>query len=453
MTTLPFPTRSFAAPSAGQPLHDAWKEVRLGVAIIGIFAVGLTGWAAFARLDSALHAPGVVRVAGNRQVVQSASGGVVSAIDVREGSWVKAGQILVEMAGVEAIAQERSLASRAFSLQAEIARLEAEQAGTGRVTAPADWAALTGDDRRMADHALASEQANLDAQRAADGSESGVIEQRILQLRNQISGYHVRQQSNQRQSDLFTGELRAAQTLLDKGLTTRPRVSALERSSAAVAGDIGATSAEIARLNNSIGEARLQLIQSRMDLRQQRVDRLRLAQTELQALLPQQRAARAQLELTRVRAPVSGTVLGLATNTVGGVVAPGARLMEIVPQSDNLEVETQVAIESANDLRSGQEAIVQINAAGAHDLPRLHGRVTRVSEDSVTDTANNRSFFTATISVPRSELAKLSHAAGLNRLVRAGTPTTVVVPLKARTALQYWLEPLLHRFDGALSEK
>lgn len=440
-------------PPIGRPIHDARTETRIGMAIIGLFVIGLAGWASFARLDSAIHAPGVVRVAGNRQAVQSATGGVISAINVKEGSRVKTGQVLIEMAGAEAIAQERSLASRAFGLQAEIARLEAEQSGSGTIAAPHDWHSLSDEDRQMAQAMLAAEQANLNAQRAADGSQSSVIEQRVRQLRDQISGYGLRQQSNRRQSDLFADELQAAKSLLDKGLTTKTRVSALERSSAAVSGDIGTTSSEIARLNNSIGEARLQLIQSRMQDRQQRIDRLRTAQTELQSLLPQLHAARAQLELTRVRAPVSGTVLGLAANTLGGVVAPGARLMDIVPQNANLEVETQVAIDAANDLHAGQAAEVQISVAGNYNLPKLHGRITRVSEDSVTDTNSNRSYYTATVSVPRSELAQLSQAAGFNRMVRAGTPATVVVPLKARTALEYWVQPLLHRFDGALSER
>ena len=92
-------------------LDDPRREVRTGAMIVFGFFVVLLGWAAFAPLDAAVNAPGVIAVSGNRQSVQHRDGGVVTAIHVREGQRVPAGAILIEMAAPDLRAAERALTS------------------------------------------------------------------------------------------------------------------------------------------------------------------------------------------------------------------------------------------------------------------------------------------------------------------------------------------------------
>jgi HlyD family secretion protein len=442
LSLLPTPPR--------QP-HDPRREIRLGVGVIGVFFVGFLGWSSFARLDAAVHSSGVVRVAGNRQSVQSATAGVVSAIRVREGAHVRTGDILIEFATTETMAQERALAARVFGLQAEIARINAEQVGAATVQAPADWNGLDRNDTAAAHEALAREQVNLATERTLLASQRAVLNQRIVQTADQIGGYAERQTANTRQNALNNEELATTSMLLQKGYATKARVLALQRSGASIAGDIGSTNAEMSRLRSSIGETRLQSIQLIDARREQNTDRLRTAQTDLETALPQWRAAREQLERTRLRAPVSGTVMGLAVNTVGGVAPAGQRLADIVPDAGALVVESQVALTDANDLHAGQRVQVRIDGMQGRSLAPLPGTVSRISPDSFTDEKSGRAYYTATVTVSPAALRRASHEAGVGA-IRPGTPVEVVVPLRARTALQYWLQPLTQRMSGALSE-
>jgi len=439
----------------GAPLetHDPRREIQIGTALIGLFVVGFLGWSAIAHLDSAVHSQGIVKVAGNRQAVQSMTGGVISAIHVRDGDYVTAGKILVEFASIEALAQERSLASRIFGLQAEIARIGAERAGNVVVTAPAEWSALSREDHALALRNLASEQGNLNAQRALMGSQWAVLQQRITQVGDQIQGYRERQLSNTRQSALNKDELEGVRQLYEKGFATRGRVLALQRSAAAIDGEIGGTVAEMARLRSSAGETRLQMMQLAEQRQRENADRLRTAQTDLNTLLEQWKTARDALARTRLRAPVSGTVISLSANTVGGVAGPGQTLMEIVPTKGELVVEAQVAPSDANDLHAGQRAELRLSSLRGRNPPLLHGRIERVSADSLTDEHSGRTYYTASIAVSRDQLAKVSSEMGIADSVRPGTPVEVIVPLKSRTALQYWIGPLTEKFSPALSER
>lgn len=435
-----------------RPAHDPRHEIRLGAAIAGLFVVGFLGWSAVAHLDAAVHLPGVIRVAGNRQAVQSVTGGIVSALHVREGDHVAAGQVLVDFATVEALAQERSLASRVIGLQAEIARLDAEQAGSGRVVAPAAWATLTGAERDAAARALAGEQANLASRRALMGSQRAVLGQRLAEIDDQVGGYRERQASNLRQEELNGGELADVQQLYRKGFATRTRVLALQRSAASIAGDVGATRAEMARLRTSAGETRMQMMSLADQRDRDNGERLRAARTELDSLLPQWQAAREQLGRARVVAPASGAVLGLAANTVGGVAAAGQKLMEIVPDRRALQVEAQLSPGDAGDLHAGQRAEVRLAGTQGRQLPPLTGRIARVSADSLTDEHSGRTFYTATVALPQAEIARLERESGVDA-VRSGTPVEVTVPTRSRSALAYLLDPLTARLRSGLNER
>ncbi|WP_293883632.1 HlyD family type I secretion periplasmic adaptor subunit [Sphingomonas sp.] len=450
MITIDYLPQPASLPVRG--LHDARTEIRIGAALIATFVIGFLGWSALAHLDAAIHVPGVVRVVGSRQAVQSFAGGVVTGIHVREGDRVKAGQILVDFADTEALSLERSFASRVIGLQAEIARIGAEQHGAARIAAPPEWSILNADERTAADQALVAEQTNLDAGRTLIASEQAVLRQRVRQVDYQVAGYRQRQTANVRQNALNVDELSGVQEMFKKGYATKTRVLALQRSAASITGDIGSTTAEIARLRSSAGEAQLQMLQMVNQRAQQNTERLRLAQTELQTLLPQWRSAREQLALAATRAPVSGTVLGLVANTVGGVMPRGQRLMDIVPDSDALEIETHIAPNEAVELRGGQSADVRIGGLHDSQASLLHGQVSRVSPDTIVDEKTGLSYYNVIVTVPREALREASRQAGFNA-VKPGSAVDVTVLLKSRTALDYFLNPLLSRLRPALSEQ
>jgi HlyD family secretion protein len=189
------------------------------------------------------------------------------------------------------------------------------------------------------------------------------------------------------------------------------------------------------------GEGHLELMQAENERIAQIDDEIRHAQADLQQAAPQLSAARDHLARTEVKAPVSGAVVSLTANTVNGVVAPGQKLMEIVPDKLPLVVEVQVSPRDANELKVGQATQVRFTSLHSRQTPILRGALTRISADSVVEERTGRAYYTADVTVSRAELAKLS-AAGQDSTLRPGMPVDVIVPLRKRTALQYWLEPL-----------
>jgi len=433
-------------------VDDPYREIRFGGGVIAAFLMIGVVWASIAPLDAAVTTSGVVKVTGERQKVQSLDDGVISSLGVTEGAHVKAGQLLLSLSTDDARSAERSLAARVIGLQAEIARLQAEQSGAASIALPADFGRYTDDDKQLADHAMALETAQLRARRAALSAQQAVLRQRIAQVGDQIGGARVHRQAVEQQRSLLQTELDNLQGLAAKGYASKNRVLEMQRSAADLDGSAGELASESARLTGSAGETRMQILQLQSQELDQNTTRLRDAQTELRTLAPQWTQARMQLARTQVRAPVSGTVVGLAVHTVGGVAMHGQTLMEIVPQDRDLTIEAKVPVTDVNQLYAGQKARLRIAAVHGRNVPVLQGMVTRVSADSFTDEHTGQSFYTMNVSVSAAEMARLVAAEGQAGTLRPGNPVQVMVTTRSRSALGYWLEPLTQTFSGALHQ-
>ena len=209
--------------------------------------------------------------------------------------------------------------------------------------------------------------------------------------------------------------------------------------------------AEMARAGEGMGESRMQSLSLRQNLMEEIAVDLRDTEGKLQEVLPRLVSIREELRRATVRAPATGQVVGLTVFTVGGVVAPGQTLMEIVPENKALVVQVQISPTDASDLYVGQA--VQVRFPSVHDrtLPLLSGEITTVSADSFADERTGQSYFRAEVEVSPAELARVRQSIGKGRL-RAGLPVEVVVPTRKRTALQYILEPLSGTFWKSLRE-
>lgn len=414
-------TQAFAAPisdadDSGRP------EIRAGLIALLVFFVGFGGWAALAPLDAAVVAPGVVVVSGNRQTVQHRDGGVVSRLAIQEGERVEQGQILIELGAPELVAQERALLSQVVDLQMQRARLTAEQRGVSTLERPTEWAALSPDDRAVAEAAY-------DRNRREFGRRHGAWSE----FDARIAGYRGEIASINRQENLLQEELSGMRELAAEQLVPMTRVRALERNLAELQGRRAELSATIAATQ------------------QERYQELRRVDARLAEITPQLAGARQQLELTRLRAPVSGAVVGLAVHTVGGVVSPGQRVLDIVPDGQELIVEAQVRPEDADDLEPGQITEVRITSFGGRNLPIVRGQVRQVSADRFTDDRTGRGYFLTQVAVSPQEIQRLTDAGG--RRLRAGLAAQVIVPTRRRTALQYLLEPLNQTLWRSLREE
>ena len=398
---------------------DARREIRFGLVVFASFFVLFLGWAAFAPLDAAVVAPGVVVVSGQRQTVQHRDGGIISEILVVDGQRVQQGEILIELSAPEVLARKEALLSQVLDLQMQRAQLLAQQAGRTTIEAPREWAALPPEDRETAAIALERHRREAAARRAALRSQraGNAVDARI-------AGYQQEIVSIDRQHRLLEDELEGVRSLADRGLMPLTRVRALERAQAELDG-------RRAELQAAIAAAL-----------EDRAEQVRDIEARLAQLLPQLAGARAELENTLLRAPVSGVIVGLQANTVGGVIRAGEPVMDIVPEGQDLIVEAQVRPEDAEDVHPGLQSEVRITAFSGRTMPLLMGEVQQISADRFTDERTGAAYFLARVSVTQAELAQLGQTSTTHGQLRPGLPAQVVIPTRKRTALQYLLEPL-----------
>ena len=425
---------------------DPTRMIRIGAGVAGLFFVGFLGWAALAPLDAGAYAHGVIAVAGNRQSVQNREGGVVTGIRVVEGQSVVKGQILVELSASELRASERGMTGEVLTLLAQRARLIAERDRQAGFAAPPEFAKLTPEDQPLADEALRLQRQQFQARRSSLQTQRGVLNQRILQLSQQSSGAERQLDANREQQKLIEEELEGVQDLAAKGYAPKTRVLALQRSAASLTGEDGAYRAQIARSAEQIGETRLQTLSLERQMMEEVSGQLRDVQVRLDDLQPKVLAAREQLARATIRAPSGGKVVGLNVFTVGGVVAPGQTLMEIVPQDRRLVIQAKVSPNDADDLKPGQRTQIRFTSLHERDLPLLNGTLTELSADSFTDEKTGVQYFRAEVAAPPEELDKVRKVRGAQSGLQPGLPVEVLIPLRKRSALAYLVEPMFQTF-------
>ncbi len=424
---------------------SASPEVRKGLLAAGLFFGGLLGWAALTPLDAGAVAQGVVAVSGNRQAVQHRDGGIVSGLNVSEGQYVREGDVLLQISEGQVLAAERGMAGEYVTLLAQRARLEAELNGQRTFSVPAEFAKLPQRDQPLAKLALRGQRQLFDARMNAMSGERSVLNQRVLQQGAQISAYNHQIGSNRKQQSLIREELTGMREMAEKGYVPQNRIRAMERNEAELDGNFGALGAEVSKSQEAIGETRMQMAA----ISRQRIEavatEMRDVQLRLGELEPKLIATRDQLARAEVRAPASGRIVGLRQHTVGGVVAPGETIMEIVPDNKALVIDAKASPSDADDLKIGMETQIRFSSIQERNLPILHGQVTKVSADSFEDERTGMKFFKIELSVAPAELAKIKAVRG-EVAVKAGLPVDVVVPLRKRSALSYLLEPLTQLF-------
>jgi HlyD family type I secretion membrane fusion protein len=434
-------------------LEDSPRDALwIGWLVAIVFFVILGGWAAFARLDAAAQGEGQVSVSGNRQTVQHRDGGIVQALDVREGQHVKDGQVLIRLQGAEVAATERALAGSVIDLQAQRARLEADIRG-GAIQWPATFAQATGDDVQLVDRAKRIQLAQVNARGNSLASNRAVLRQQEAEVASQSVGYTAQSRASIAQRESLQQQLESTRKLADEGYVSRNSVRAIERSIQQLQGADADYASRAAAARQQIGQTREQVIATSRKYVEDSAALLRDTQFQLNEAMPKLIAAKEQLERTVIRAPVSGRVVGLRIFSRGGVVQAGQPIMDIVPDAAPLIIKANFQPSDIDGVTEGVEAEVRFLSLHERDLPILLGRVQNVSADSLHDEQSGRNFFTAEIVVPKDQLAQLEAVRGNDTGIRAGVPVAVLIKLRKRTALQYMLDPLTETFSRSLHER
>lgn len=417
-----------------------WASV-LGAALL----VGACGtWAATTVIGGAIIAHGQVDVQGKPQHIQHLDGGIIAALAVRNGDRVAAGQVLLRL-DPTLPQMNRDIALRrlvdALTLRA---RLESRQKALAEPV-------FTYPELLFA---LPDMTAEEDIQRRIFAARSAVLEggraqlaEKMLQIDEQIAGLRAQADAITQQLTFLDTDIVNKRALADRALARQSDLNDLQRARADMVGRKAALLSQIAQLANSRTDAELQTLQSERSFHETVATDLRdaIAQTEELALEVVSRQA--QLDRVEVRAPVSGIVHEMQVTTIGGVVAPGAELMQIIPQDKAHDFELRIDPRSVDQVHPGQTAQVILAAFDPRDTPKLVGQVTRVSPNVVTDPQTGQRFYRVDLSVPETEIARL----GAVEIV-PGMPVEAYLETGDRSVLDYLVQPFVSQLRRAFRE-
>jgi adhesin transport system membrane fusion protein len=373
-------------------------------------------------------------------VVSNLEGGIVEAILVRTGQIVRSGAPLVRLDRTQTGAEYGSNSANFEALRMRIARLEAELAGRAPVFP------VTG--------SMGAEQASIErslyASRMADlNSLLSAASSRVTQAERSVAEAQAALAARRSAQGAAESELNLIRPLVQRGIEPRLSLIQAENAAAVAASEAAAASAAVTRAQSSVVEARSTLAQQRQDWRSKAAQELATAQAEMVALRRTLPALSARVDRTVVRSPLAGRVNRVLVTTVGGTIAPGAPLVEIVPSEESLLVEVQVRPEDIAWVRSDQDAKINITAYDSSIYGSLDGRVVSISPDATVNERTGESFYTVRVNTTD----KLVDKAGRELEIGAGMIADVSLLGDKRTVLSYLLTPITRLSETAFREE
>lgn len=427
------------------PQTDIGRICRIGMlATLGLFGLALA-WANLTPISGAVIASGQVVVPGKPRLVQNLDGGVVRKIEVANGDPVRSGQLLMELDPTLIQAKRDMAMGRLGAALALQDRLEAELSGAPHPGFSDPALPFAAPDMT---EARAGQIRIFQARDAARKGRQDQLTERITQINNQIDRVTAQIIAFEAQLDLIEQELANVLSLHEKGLVRETQLLSLQRGQAQMIGDIAGNEAERARLANSIRDARLEVDQSEHAFLEQVSTDLRATMVDVEEMVLEILTLEDQLSRIDIRAPSDGIVHELAVTTEGGVVAPGATIMQIVPRDTGVEFEMKLAAQDLDRTHVGQSAQLVFPALDPRRAPRLAASVTRISPAAVLDEQTGQNFYRLVLDVPPDELRRLGDID-----IVPGMPVDSYLQTGERTVMSYLLAPMTHQLMRAFREE
>ena len=410
----------------------AWGSMLVVALTFGSFGA----WSALAPLPKGALGTGFITVETTSKTIQHLEGGIVGAIEVGEGDHVEKGQVLVRLDRTQAEAamgryrdQLRAVRARQAYLRAIRDELEAPPYGA--------WLLAQANGPQVAGLIGATDVALAQVQAQRRGQEA-ILAARIGRLRQEIAGLQIRSQSLAEQRRLLALEIEDVEYLNEKRLALRPELLQLQRQLADMDGRVAANRAAAAEAEQEIAETRLRIADLGATARAEASTELQhIAErtAELEALI---RGEEDVLARADIRAPEAGVISNLRVHTIGGVIAAGEPILDLVPSGEDLVVSARLRPVDVEGLYPGLPARVTLVAYSARTIPTLDGTLRTISADRIEDERTGEFYFLARVRIDRTELA------GLDRIqLLPGMPVDVMIVSGERTVLDYVLDPFL----------
>lgn len=406
--------------------------------ITGMIAFFLL-WASLAQVEEITRGQGQVVPTKDIQTVQSLEGGILQELLVEQGDKVTKGQVLLRLSDVMFSSEERGAEAKSGSLKLKIARLEAEASGQEFII-PEDLLKKSPD---IAQNELALYRSRQQELKNA----ISILEDKLRTVTADIDEAQAQISRLSSSRGSLQQELTITRDMVAKKAVSKLEQIRLEREVNDIGGQIQAQQERIGGLRADLSATEKQKNDQMDRFRSQALTELSDVKTQSALLGENLKSIGDRVNRAELRAPVDGVVNNIAVRTVGGVVEPAQKLIEIVPIDSELKIIAKVSPNNIAFLRVGQNAKVKISAYNPQRYGSLSGKLTRIGASSVTDREGNV-FFEIEVRTDKNHLG--TEDAPLP--VTPGMVADAEIITGKRTIMEYILKPFLQARDRALRE-
>jgi len=425
---------------------EAAHHMRPNKAAIGLFLsiIALVTcaffWMAHSKVEEITRAQGSVVPSQDIQVVQSLEGGVLEELRVREGQQVKKGDILLRISDVQFSSQERGTEAKSLSLRAKKARLEAEARGL-EFKLPEEVLEKT-------PQIAANEKSLYESRQNELKNTYAILDDRIAKASADLAETKAQINRFSNSKRLLGQELEITKEMVRKRAAPKIDEIKLNREISDLSGQINASVQRRRSLEAEVQVARKERSSQLDKFQSQALGELNQVETEIAGLNENLKSIGDRVDRAELRAPVDGIVNRIAIKTIGGVVEPAARLVEIVPLDDELKIIAKVQPNEIAFIRPGQPAKVKITAYDPQKYGSLDGELSRIGASSVSDAEGN-AFFEIEVRTLKNFMGNETNPLPIT----PGMVADVEIITGKRTILEYMMKPILRARNRALTER
>ncbi|MBF0109096.1 MAG: HlyD family type I secretion periplasmic adaptor subunit [Magnetococcales bacterium] len=415
-------------------------QVRSAMLAVSLVIVAFFVWASFSTMDEIASTMGQVMPSSPAQQIQHLEGGIIREILVQEGQVIKEGAIIVRLDTEAVLADLNQLNAKKASLKAQEIRIRAFLSDTA-----ADFSPIAPHHQSL----VLGQNHLLLAQRSALASERGVLETRISRSRSRIENLLEQQKNIDVQKTYFSQELEMKRQGFEKGVVSKLNYLTIQK-------DLGRTEAEWVRVRGDLTTAKKELEEAVGDLdevlkksRETNLRELGTVSTELAQVEEQSRRLVDRANRLEIRSPVWGVVNNLQVKTVGGVIAPGALIAEIIPMDTTRRVETKISTRDIGHVAVGQSVTVKVTTYDFARYGGINGILESISPTTFKEPEEKEPFYKGIVRLEKPYV-------GFNdrkNPVLPGMTVQADIDTGSKTLMEYMLKPIYASINKAFRER
>ena len=397
-------------------------------------------WASLAEIDEITRGSGDVIPYGQNQIIQNLEGGIIESILVEEGQVVTNGEVILKISNAKSLSNSVTNHMKFQELEVKMLRLHAEANELPFTKVESDSQEM----QKQMELAHMLYNSNKVEFKAKDNA----IAQQIEQRKQEYKEAKARIKTLRKSLEFVDEEIKMTEPMVREGVRSKVDFLKLKREANGIENDIEASSLSLPRLKFATEEYRQKRIEAKQLFINTAKKELNEVSAEMARLKTQQIEFSDKVNRTMVKSPVNGIIQKLFVHTVGGVVKPGADLVEIVPTNKKLFLEIKIKPSDIAFIHPGAEAKIKISAYDFAIHGGLIGTVVNISPDTITDKKEN-TFYLIHVETEKNYLGTKEHPLQ----IIPGMTASVDIVTGQKTIMQYILKPILKSKQYVFSER